>query len=310
MRERPPTGRFPGRFPARPSGIWAIMASRCFSIQHRRHRRLDVSRRDRIDGDAARSHLARQRPGHSDQPGLRGGVVHLARLPGAAHHAGDVDDASPAILSMGRSSAWVSRNAPVRLVLSTSSQSGRFMRSTSPSRVMPALLTRISTLPKSLEDGLGAGLDGVFAGHVQRKDRRLAARRLRSPPPFRPAWPRCARPAPPWLRPAPVPARKPAQFPAKLPSPAQFFPADLAIVPAFSRHIGASQAPCTVCPKSFYRDRGRHRSGIRWMQDCFSGIDGAAGSLDGGHGFAGIRLRGAHGCSRSSCQTYTASRRE
>src|SRR5581483_918250 len=39
------------------------------------------------------------------------------------------------------------RCAPVRLVASTSSQSARFMRMTSVSRVMPALLTRISILP-------------------------------------------------------------------------------------------------------------------------------------------------------------------
>ena len=50
--------------------------------------------------------------------------------------------------SIGRSRACVSRNAPVRLVPSTSSQSPRFMAIISPSRVMPALLTRISTLPK------------------------------------------------------------------------------------------------------------------------------------------------------------------
>jgi NAD(P)-dependent dehydrogenase (short-subunit alcohol dehydrogenase family) len=50
--------------------------------------------------------------------------------------------------SMGLSTAWVIRNVPVRLVPSTSSQSARFMRSTSVSRVMPALFMRISMPPK------------------------------------------------------------------------------------------------------------------------------------------------------------------
>jgi len=45
--------------------------------------------------------------------------------------------------------ACVSRNAPVRLVVITSSQSWRFMRSIRPSLVIPALLTRICTVPNS-----------------------------------------------------------------------------------------------------------------------------------------------------------------
>ena len=44
--------------------------------------------------------------------------------------------------------AWESRNGPVRLVLSTSSQSARFMRIINWSRVTPALFTRMSILPK------------------------------------------------------------------------------------------------------------------------------------------------------------------
>ena len=50
-------------------------------------------------------------------------------------------------LIIGLSTAWQSVNAAVRLVASTSSQSARFMRSISWSRVMPALLTRMSIRP-------------------------------------------------------------------------------------------------------------------------------------------------------------------
>ena len=42
---------------------------------------------------------------------------------------------------------WMQRYAEVRLVCRTASQSARFMRMTSWSRVMPALLTRMSILP-------------------------------------------------------------------------------------------------------------------------------------------------------------------
>ena len=50
---------------------------------------------------------------------------------------------------MAEAQAWVSRKAPVRLVVRTSSQSWRFMRSIRPSLVMPALLTRMWTVPNS-----------------------------------------------------------------------------------------------------------------------------------------------------------------
>src|SRR5271157_5925916 len=50
--------------------------------------------------------------------------------------------------SMEPMTAWISRNGPVRLVLSTSSQSARFMRMTNWSWVTPALFTRMSILPK------------------------------------------------------------------------------------------------------------------------------------------------------------------
>jgi len=49
---------------------------------------------------------------------------------------------------MALTNACVSRNMPVRFVCMTSSQSLRFMRSSSVSRVMPALFTRICTGPR------------------------------------------------------------------------------------------------------------------------------------------------------------------
>ena len=50
---------------------------------------------------------------------------------------------------IGRDTARVKRKVPFRLTLRTASQSSSLMRMRRPSFVMPALLTMMSTLPKS-----------------------------------------------------------------------------------------------------------------------------------------------------------------
>ena len=50
-------------------------------------------------------------------------------------------------LSIEPITCWMQRYAEVRFVVSTASQSARFMRITNWSRVMPALFTRMSILP-------------------------------------------------------------------------------------------------------------------------------------------------------------------
>ena len=67
-------------------------------VQNRSHGGLDVTRRDGIHGNSPRGHFTRQRARHSDQPGLRGRIVDLARLSGAAHHAGHIHNPAPAVL--------------------------------------------------------------------------------------------------------------------------------------------------------------------------------------------------------------------
>jgi len=68
-----------------------------FLVEHRRHRRLDVPGRNRIHGDAPRSHLACQRPRKPDQPRLRSRVIYLAFLSRPAHHTRNVHDPTPPI---------------------------------------------------------------------------------------------------------------------------------------------------------------------------------------------------------------------
>ena len=52
-------------------------------------------------------------------------------------------------LTNARVKAFVNKNAPLRFVSSTASQSASLMRISNPSRVTPALLTRMSTRPVS-----------------------------------------------------------------------------------------------------------------------------------------------------------------
>ena len=64
--------------------------------------------------------------------------------------------------------AWVNKNAPFKLVSKTVSQSASLMRMIKPSRVTPALLTRMSTLPVCCEDFFRGGGNGGGIGHVHR----------------------------------------------------------------------------------------------------------------------------------------------
>jgi hypothetical protein len=85
--------------------------------------------------------------GQADESGFGGGVVGLAGLSGLAEDAGDVDDASPALFEHGADDLLDAEIGGGQVGLRTASQSARFMRMTSWSRVMPALLTRMSILP-------------------------------------------------------------------------------------------------------------------------------------------------------------------
>src|SRR5690606_6512677 len=59
-----------------------------------RHVGVDEPGRDHVDGDAARTVLARQGAGEADETGLGGRVVGLAGLAEQADHGGDEDDAA------------------------------------------------------------------------------------------------------------------------------------------------------------------------------------------------------------------------
>ncbi len=77
-----------------------------------------------------------------------------------------------------RQKALVKRNVPLRLMSSTASQSASLIRMSKPSLVMPALLTRMSTLPVAVENLLRRGLHAGGVGDVGGERPGLAAQRL------------------------------------------------------------------------------------------------------------------------------------
>src|ERR1019366_294940 len=74
-------------------------------------------------------------------------------------------------LIIARLNAFVTRNAPFKFVSSTVSQSASLMRMSRPSRVTPALLTRMSTLPASVRifSAARAGDGGNLVGELAHK---------------------------------------------------------------------------------------------------------------------------------------------
>jgi hypothetical protein len=108
------------------------------------------ARRHHVDGDAARTDLARQRLGERNDAGLRGGVVGLARVAGKSDHRGDRDDASLARLHHAAHHRLGSAVDRAEIGIEDDFQSSSRMRISNWSRVMPALLTRIETAPNSL----------------------------------------------------------------------------------------------------------------------------------------------------------------
>ena len=68
---------------------------------------------------------------------------------------------------MPRNTALESRNTEARLVWMTASQSSCFMRNSSVSRVMPALLQRMPMAPSCRLDVFDQRIDRVLAGHIE-----------------------------------------------------------------------------------------------------------------------------------------------
>eukprot|EP01022_Parablepharisma_sp_SALTPOND_P036185 TRINITY_DN979_c0_g7_i1.p1 TRINITY_DN979_c0_g7~~TRINITY_DN979_c0_g7_i1.p1 ORF type:complete len:1344 (+),score=262.78 TRINITY_DN979_c0_g7_i1:3504-7535(+) len=63
-------------------------------VQGLGHVGIDEAGRHAVHGDVAAADLTRQRATHASHAGLGGGIVHLARIAGLAHHRGDADDAA------------------------------------------------------------------------------------------------------------------------------------------------------------------------------------------------------------------------
>ena len=133
--------------------------------------------------------LARQRLGQADQAGLRGGVVRLPEVADAADDARDVDDPAPAARRPSPSmKRWVMSKTLFRLVLMTASHAPRSIFRNEPSRVTPALLTRMSMASKSSCDPRAHRLHLAAHADVEGIGLRPASQRCgsRGRPPRRP----------------------------------------------------------------------------------------------------------------------------
>ncbi len=162
--------------PGRPSGIWLDHLLAQFLAQHRRHRRLDISRRNGIHCNPTRSHLARQRPRESDQTRLRRRVIHLALLPRAAHHARDVDDPSPAILHHLPQQCLRQQKRPSQIRAQHVIPIGAFHTHHQIVARDARVIDQDLHLAEPIQHRLRAVLDRLLAGHIECKCRRLSAR--------------------------------------------------------------------------------------------------------------------------------------
>ncbi len=156
--------------PTRASGIaFSSSARRASGKLGRGHVGLDVAGRDRVDGDAARGVLARQRLGQADDAGLGRDV---RRLPGRAHladHRGDVDDPARVLAPSAAPAArrGVQLKVPVRLTSRVRCQSASLAPSISALTAMPALLTRMCSPPFAGDDLLDRRVDRRAIGDVE-----------------------------------------------------------------------------------------------------------------------------------------------
>src|SRR5262249_33053104 len=100
-----------------------------------------------VHGDAFLHHFLRQRLGEAVHARLRGGVVGLAELALERVHRRDVDDAAPAALHHPLDHLARDVEHAVEVGVDHRYQSDGDMRWNTPSRVIPALFTRISTGP-------------------------------------------------------------------------------------------------------------------------------------------------------------------
>ena len=91
--------------PSRPSGVVCEHRAGRLLRQHVREPRLHVAGRDDVRAHVPRAELARERLREADDPGLRGGVVRLARVAVHADDRGDVHDRAGARFIIGRVTA-------------------------------------------------------------------------------------------------------------------------------------------------------------------------------------------------------------
>src|SRR6266851_620230 len=115
--------------------------------QHGGHWRFDEAGSDGIHGDVARGDFDGDGFGQADQAGFCGDIIGLAGIARLGYHRADVDDAARAGFHHRRQSLLDAEMRAGEIGAQDYFQSSGFMRMARPSRVVAALLTRISRRP-------------------------------------------------------------------------------------------------------------------------------------------------------------------
>ena len=116
--------------------------------------------------------------GQPDQAGLGGGIIHLARLPGAAHHAGHIHNPPPAVLDHLPQQGLGQQKRPGEVDGQHQVPVGALHAHHQRVAGDAGVVDQDLDLAEALEDGFGPGLDGFLVGDIEPEGRRRAAQSL------------------------------------------------------------------------------------------------------------------------------------
>src|SRR5271170_262905 len=143
--------------------------------EHVGHGSFDEAWSDCVASNVARSQFAGDGHGQADEPGFRRGVVGLSRLPHLAEDAGDVDDASPALLEHGGGDLLDAEICGGKVSLQDGVPVSALHAHDELVAGDAGVIDQDVDLAELADGGLDGGLDLPFVGDVEGKGRGLAA---------------------------------------------------------------------------------------------------------------------------------------
>ena len=146
-----------------------------FVAQNRGHGSFDEAGSDGVAGNVARADFAGDGHGQADQSGLRSGVVGLPRLAHLAENAGDVDDASPALLEHGADDLLDAEIRGSQIGLQDGVPVGALHAHDELIAGDAGVVDQDIDLAELGDGGLDGGLDLLFVGDIESEGRGFAA---------------------------------------------------------------------------------------------------------------------------------------